>query len=96
MVGLWISFGFKKSKISKIPSLFSAVLNAVYMRAELVCLHLLRSVPALLGALVAARHSDGTLCWQKPQAAAVRRCNQLSMSGGVFCCLLLQGMLKQV
>lgn len=56
MVGLWISFGFKKSKISKIPSLFSAVLNAVYMRAELVCLHLLRSVPALLGALVAAGH----------------------------------------
>lgn len=84
MVGLWISFGFEKSKISKIPSLFSAVLNAVYMRAELVCLHLLRSVPALLGALVAARHSDGTLCWQKPQAAAVRRCNHLSMSGGCF------------
>lgn len=56
MVGLWISFGFKKSKISKIPSLFSAVLNAVYMRAELVCLHLLRSVPALLVALVAAGH----------------------------------------
>ena len=85
MVGLWISFGFKKSKISKIPSLFSAVLNAVYMRAELVCLHLLRSVPALLGALVAARHSDGTLCWQSAQYV-----------GWVFCCLLLQGMLKQV
>ena len=34
--------------------------------------------------LAAAGHSDGTLCWQKPQAAAVRRCNQLSMSGGCF------------
>lgn len=77
MVGLCISFCFKKSKISKMPFLVFAFLNAVYMRAELVCLHLLFSVLALLGALVTAGCSDELY-------VAVRCCNQLSVSGGCF------------